>query len=644
MASVVSIKIVLDNAQALPEIDKINEGLASIGVKGTASFNQAGAAASGMGGHVSTGLDSVRLMSQEFGLRLPRAIEAMLSRMPAVTNALSGMLGAMAGIVALQVFTHLAEEAHRLYNEYISLDAVQKKYLDGLDKARIADIGNAHSTETTRDRLALETQIGAQLEKRATDLHNIGIEELKNSTFFGLPNPKALIDAGFDLYNARDLGNQANTAKEARDALSRKQQTEDTHKAALAQIELNHASDTALVGDQKRNAERLKKRQLDAEETRSNNALDKQFGNVTDPNAGLAEQRVKDAQADAEYRAQTTVAARESALAIMKANDAAAQARLSGEDLYFRKAQDDQRELVREMENAGKAAEIPSRVREINEKYFADMSERFAKMQNEGSLAIQKANAAGLTGAARINADHDISVNEANTKDPAVAAQLREAAADEQNRKLLELQDQFSERMSGIEESRVAATLNGYARIDAAAQKEVDRVNKDFGTSFGGADPAATSTIAAQKAKQDAITAIQTDAQVQRNELAVKNNDETLRYDQQAAEAEKRVREGGINGWVASYKDGMAAIQAKDAEQTAKLKQELDSRQIDQATFSQRKADVDSEANSEIEQQNQQMQQKIAGDLQSASPIPSISSSSRWRRCSSISSRAGSYT
>src|SRR5260370_34471319 len=98
MASVVSIKIVVDNGQAIPSIDQLNQALGTVGVKGTASFAQASAGADKMKGHVSTGLDSVRLLSQEFGLRLPRAIEAMLSRMPGVTSALSGVLGVMAGI------------------------------------------------------------------------------------------------------------------------------------------------------------------------------------------------------------------------------------------------------------------------------------------------------------------------------------------------------------------------------------------------------------------------------------------------------------------------------------------------------------------------------------------------------------------
>jgi len=612
MASVVSIKIVLDNAQALPEIDKINEGLASIGVKGTASFNKAGAAATRMGGHVSTGLDSVRLLSQEFGFRLPRAIEAMLARIPAVTNALGSLLGVMAGIAAAQVFLHVAEEVYKAWNEYVSLNAQADKFYETLKKTAQEDVVNTRSIETTHRRLDQATSTATNSARAAQTFHSGGFSELLQGNMAG---------GIADLVGAHGMSTDAVTGQSDMIKLG-KVQLDQTHQQALAQIELNHGKDAELVGQQKINAELAKKTQIAAEDRSFDRKQEMYYGNPSPGNAGAAEEQMKVQTAQAEAQAQTDVAGREGALAIMKAQDAAAQARLSGEDLYFRKAQDDQRELARELANNGKAAEIPARVQEINEKYFADMSERFVKMQNEGALAIQKANASALTGAARINAEHDISVGEANTKDPEIAAQLREAAANEQNQKLLELQQQFSERMGTIEESRTDATLNGYARIDAAAQKEIDRVNEDFTKSFGGGDPSSASTVAAEKEKQTAITTIQNDANTQRLELTTRNNDETLRYDQQAAEAQKRVRENGVNGWVASYKDGMAEIQAKDAEQTAKLKQELDTRQIDQATYDRRKVDVDSEANAEISEQNQQMQQKIAGDLQAAFTHP----------------------
>src|SRR5258708_7747817 len=79
--------------------------------------------------------------------------------------------------------------------------------------------------------------------------------------------------------------------------------------------------------------------------------------------------------ADAEATRQEIALNREINLAIMKSDDATAQARLQGESLYFRKMQDDIRETTLELVNQGKAAEIPARVREINEKYFNDLSE-----------------------------------------------------------------------------------------------------------------------------------------------------------------------------------------------------------------------------------------------------------------------------
>lgn len=610
MASVVSIKIVVDNGQALPSIDQLNQGLASVGVKGTASFAQASAGADRMKGHVSTGLDSVRLLSQEFGLRLPRAIEAMLSRMPAVTTALSGLLGVMAGIVALQVFVHLAEEAHRLYTEYISLTAIQEKYLDGLDKARIADIGNTHSLETTKQRLALETQIAAQLHEQARTIFT----------------PATLFHAGTgtqaDRLRAHDLEKKATEADEARNVLARKLAVDDTHAAAMAQIELNHASDGELVGRQKVNAEMQKKIQLNAEERRNSIAQDRQFGNVTNPNSGAAEQQNKDAQARMEAAAQNTIAGRESALAIMKARDAATQAGLSGEDLYRQKMLDDIKEITRQLENQGKAAEIPASVRTINEKYFADASERFVKAQNEGALAIQKANASGLKGGARISAEHDISVNEANTKDPATASQLRLAAGVEEIQKQQELQDSFADHVKALEDSRLEASLNAFEKINGGAQKEMDALAKLYEDDTKNAQLTDAQKQQSASNLQAGITAITGAAQQQRQELAERNAADDLQYAQQAAEAERRVRANGITGWITSYKDGIVEIQAQEAARLAKLQEDVTKEGLTQQEALQRQQDITREANANIAEQNQQMQEKIAGDLQSAFTNP----------------------
>lgn len=613
MASVVSIQIKVDNGQALPSIDQLNKALSDVGTKGTASFRQASEGADGMRGHVSTGLDSVRLLSQEFGLRLPRAMEAMISRMPGVTGALGSVLGIMAGIAAAQVFVHVAEEVYHAYEQYVSLNAAADKYYETLKKTRDADFGAPRDLETGRQRFNLATNAAQLKQQQAIDLRNKSMFEL---------NPVSAIG---DFFHARSLSDEAATSMGQRDKTGAAN-IDLSHQQALQQIELKHSKDGELVGQQKINAELAKTLQLNAENSKYSALQEKSAGNIVATNAGDADLAIKNQTARAKANAQTDVASRESALAIMKLRDSAAQAGLSGEELYFRKMQDDTHELTVSLTNAGKAAEIPASVRDINEKYFAEMADRQTKAQNEGSLSIQRASASGLTGAARINADHDIQVNQINSDRGLVesgqAPAERQAAAVEQNNKLLALQQQFTEQMKSLEDGRVESALNGYARIDAAAQKQIDQVNKTYNASFGGADPNASSTLVVEKAKQDGITSIQAGAAQQRQELTNNNNAETLRYDQQAADAEKMVRENGIMGWVASYRDAITEIQAQDAAQTAKLQDELSKRQIDQETFDKRKTDIDEEANANIAQQNQQMQQKIAGDLQEAFTNP----------------------
>ncbi len=127
MASVVEIQVQINPTDSAAKIDAVKTNLHGIGDAGTVAGQRAGGGMQQMGGHVATELDSVRLLSQEFGLRLPRAIEAMLCRMPAVTGVLTSLVGVMAGVAGIEIFAHVVEGAKRAYDEFISLNAIVDK-------------------------------------------------------------------------------------------------------------------------------------------------------------------------------------------------------------------------------------------------------------------------------------------------------------------------------------------------------------------------------------------------------------------------------------------------------------------------------------------------------------------------------------
>ena len=616
MATAVQIRIQVDNSTALPGIDEINAKLKTIGIEGTASLNKAGQGMQQLSGHTATGLDSVRLLSQEFGLRLPRAIEAMLSRMPAVTNALAGMLGLMAGIAAAQVFVHIAEEAYKAYEQYISLNAAADKFHETLKKTKEQDFVNTRSLETTQQRMGTVTSMQSKAPAAARMMQGGVMSELSSGNIAGAISLLTV---------AHHIAIEGVTAQEQMVTLGKLQIDQDRQRM-LAQIELNHAGDAALVGSQKINAEMEKKKAINSQNQMYDRKLEMYYGNKTPGNAGSGEQAMKDAQATAEAQAQLTVQGREQAMELMKYRHEASQASLTGEALYHQKMLDDTEELRIKLVNAGKEAEIPAAVRSVNLKYLEEMEVRLQALAERAMTATRSAQQAGLHGADRIRADHDNQLDEINSDrtladHPEIASALRVAAKTEQDQKLLELDQQFTDHTRQLVEQRTAAQISGYERINAEAQKQVDDLTKKY-------QDDTSQSLEAQRQLAAGVQAIQSAAAEQRQQLSARNHEEDLRYDQQASEAERRVRENSALGWVAGYRNAVAEIQDAETQRVAKLADDAKKEGLTYEQVQRRRIDIERQAGAEVQQANQELQNKIAGTLQSAftDPIGTIKS------------------
>jgi hypothetical protein len=644
MASVVQIQIQVDPTNSVPTIQNVErnfDGMVSsiqknwgiVGNSATATAKTTGEAMNQMGGHVATGLDSVRLLSQEFGLRMPRAIEAMLSRMPSVTTALNGLLGGMAAIAGVEIFARAITGAVTLYDKFINLNSALDEYNKNVEKARQADLADSHSLGTTRLRLQQQTHASFANQADAQKTHQQGLFDLGNSLGRG-----GLLDPTFykslrEIYEARQTAAKAGPQLEARDALQRKQ-IQDIHEAALAQIELNHAQDASLVGVQKINAELAKKQAIDKETRSFQNRIDLSLGNPISPTSGLDEQTTKDRIAAGEAAAQRTVLGREEELATMKAVDAAAQASMQGTDLFYRKWQDDIRETTLEMKNQGKGLdEIRAKLAEIDAKHLSEGSDQAVKNAAEGAAAVRRARVDGLTGAARIFGEQDSQINENNTKyagSPDQLHEANEAAAKLANDKLLELQRQFTERMSGIGETWIDSSISGYKRIEAEAAKASDQIEEEFTRTWGGkgVDQNSPAFVAAEQAKQDALSKVQQGAAAKKATLDAQNRAEDLEYDRQAAQAEARVRGESLTGWIASYRNATAEIQDAEGQRLARLANDAQKEGLTQQEVAQRRIDIEREANAQIAQQQAEMQHQVSNLLERAfqDPIGTIKS------------------
>jgi hypothetical protein len=558
-ATAVTIKVVVDGSQAGPAIDQINQGLGQIGVKGAASLQQAGNAADAMTGGMTKGLDSVRLMSQEFGLRLPRAIEHWLAGMPAVTNAIQSVFNVMAGLVALQVFERLAEGAYNLYEKYLSVQAVQDEFYESVKKAAEQDFANTRSIEDTRLRIDQATQSMVAYNKAAEGSQRSGWASILSN----LGNPGGM-GAGFvDLLGAHDLAKGGATAGTQMMQLTPKQ-IEQQHALNVLNIEAAHAKDAELGASAKITAELEKQKALHSEERRFGHQMDLSMGNPSSTSAGSAEEAAQNAIAAGKASEQQLALYRKQRDERIAAQDAAVLSGLDGEAKLAAEEQQAIDKVTRRFEDGEISKQTAmAMTAAISEKFDNERDDRITKQITDAQKALRDASASGLTGAAKIQAEHDSKVEDINTDrslDPQAAALLRKAAQVKMDQDM----GQFWQENDIKEAEDMQRSADEHQRI----------------------------------------------------------LDEEVNYAKQAADAERRVRGVGIAGWVADYRSAVAAIQAQDDAETQKLQSQVAERKMTDAEYAQAKANVDATANAQIQQQNQQLQHQIANTLEQAFTNP----------------------
>lgn len=609
MATSVAIKITVDSAQAQAALDAMKKSLKDTGIEGEVAFQKAGTGVKQLGGHAASSLDAVRLLSQEFGLRLPRALESMISRMQGLSGVINSVVGGLAAFAAVEVGAHLIEGLYKLEQQYISINAEANKFYETLKKTAQEDVANTRSLETTRRRSNDATQNTSAASGAASSLQGLGLG------MFGT-NPAAAVGL---LLSAHNAASQSVVAAGDMVKLG-KVNLDQAHQQALAQIELNHAMDASLTGAQKINAEAAKKKQINSEGREFDRKTELYYGNVSPGDAGGAAQRLKDQTADAEAAAQKTVLGRESALAIMKAQDEARQAGLEGDALYVEKRKDGIREITMQLQNQGKGEEeILAATASFAAKLDNERADRIEKQWHDAQQATRTASQAGLTGGSRVTAEFNNRLDQINTDrslDPAAAAQLRIAAKTEETQKLKELEDNFTRAATLDVETRTGVEMGGFARIEAEAAKAIAEKQKAYDELGGTGGAGAKNALDADKA------AIINEAHGREQQLTAANRAEDLQYAQEASRAEARVKEDGLLGWVAGYKNAIAEINDEDARRTAKLQGEALKQGLSEQEVAQRKVDIDRTANAQIAQQNEQLQHTIAGQLQSAFTDP----------------------
>ena len=529
MAAAITISVIDANSAAT--VQEINQELTSMGEAGLAGGAAAAEGLDQVGTHALTSLDNVRLLRDDLGIRIPRAMEKAI----ASSSLLSGAIGALgSGFIALgavEIIGRMATSIYDLYEKWIDVEAAADEYTKTVKKNQDADFINVRSIEDAKLRIDEATSAMTNAREAAQALHSAGVAEIFSGDVAG--GAGMLAAAHSAAASSVKSGEQAN-------ALDPKQ-IELQHQLNLEQIEANHATDGALQGQAKITAELQKQLAIHAEDQKYTRLQDRLQGNLTSPDSGQALQDAKDREARGKAAADEIELARTTNEEIIKLHNEAVNSELQGSALYTAQEQQAIDELIRKGRERGLSdQQIAQETAAVKEKFDNEEAVRLNKLWTESQQQLRTAQTAGLTGVAKIQADQydrmqQINTNPESSENPAAAENLRVAANLKADQEITAAQQQFNERMNELSDSSGNYMISGYAKISAEARKHIDELEKLFREYYGQLAADDPLRVAAEAQVQAQITQIDSQADRERQQLHQKTMNDLTKEEQLAA-------------------------------------------------------------------------------------------------------------
>ena len=353
-------------------------------------------------------------------------------------------------------------------------------------------------------------------------------------------------------------------------------------------------------------------------------------GNNVSPDSGAQERRLQDQIARQDAAAQTINLQRQITERTISMQNEAVNAGLQGGALLMR--QKEQAEDAVRRSATGTAAQIDA----IELKYHNDQMKRIADETDAIAKRARAEQEAGLTGLARLQAEGQDKLSDVNDREKrglysdqtapgqtsALATQDRATATTEMYRKMSDAEIAYTKTASEENDRVNGFMLSGFAKIDQEQAQSIQKRADQFTEMYGQLSHDDARYIAGQQQLEQDESAIHANGERARSELTMQVHDQTLQMDREASAAEQRVREGGLAGWVSSYRSSLAEIQAAEQERLGKINQDQQKQGGDPSEYEQRKVDADRMANAQIAELNQQLRQQVASTLQGAFDDP----------------------
>lgn len=611
MATAVQIELMVDEKGALQgirsfdtsvkgasgSVRKLNSELHVVGGTAARSGIQAKAATESVGVASLSSVEKVRLLTEEFGIRLPRAMVNMAAESKAVQasiNAISGGLLALGAIqVGAMVFSQLIDGAEKLWHNVLNVNAAVEDYNAELEKAKNQDFGNTRSIETTRQRIA-EARAEIEAYRAAAD----ALDQKANHSLIHALDPAA----PYMTWQAHELRGSQMDWQRKLDELERQREPEQQHQGNLDRIELQHAGDARLRGEQKITAELEKQRQINAENARYERAQEGALGNPVGKGGlwetgHLSKENTEDLKAQAAADADLFNLRRAQAQELRRIHEEALESGLRGSALFHAQ----EAFAIEDLKQKGITSS--QAINDVKTKFHNEEMKRLEQEGQAADKALQAALVTGKTGIAKIQAQgaskiEDISKN--GPEDPIARLKLYAAANYETNQQILQAEQEFTDRTNQLSEASADKQVAGFARIRREADRQIEAARKDFEKLY--------QTPELQQAHAGELNArvgaINAGAGIDATELAHRNADETLQIEMEARQQS-----------LSAEKQQTLAIQAEYDSRLAKYQDQLKQQEISEDDYNRRVLAAGQLRDAKLEESARQAREKMATEF-----------------------------
>lgn len=466
---------VVDNTSS-QVLSGVEQNLNKLGAAGTTSGAKMKQGLEQAGAGALSAREKTRLLTEEFGIRIPRAMQTLISRSEVAQKAMNALGTAMIGLAGIQIgammFEAAIQGAEKLWHNVLNVNQAVEDYHAEVAKAKQEDFGNTKSIETTRLRIdeatesvrKYEAEVAAQQQKaRSWDSPLLALIPFGLGPALSIYHTKQAHDAQARAMDAQREVDKLTPAK-----------AEQQHELTLLKIRRDHPD--ALGRELAENQENFA---YDA-------AREGSYDNPFASNAGLEKKQVLDQiarqQAKKEGGRGGAGDAKSQALELARIHEQAYESGLRGSELYHAQ----EAAAIKDLENKGIAS--ATAVNDIHTKFHNEEMNRLRAQQAEIDNLRQETGMLGLTGVARIEQEGRNRI--ANLSPDLEPIQRAQAEAEIRKQTAFAVTEEL--KKEGDERQKSAAEI---AERQRRASNETARIEEEARVKFLSAEKQKTAAI-----------------------------------------------------------------------------------------------------------------------------------------------------